>query len=432
MRAMTGQHGVPRMVIGASARADLALLAADVRLPWHLLGGSVADPYIDRIGVRVTAELVAALEGQGTLVLTDATHLPVGRLDGVRVSRSGDTRTATGRLSAMGVRPEDSWRRPAHRVVVAQRPFLAGEAPQLHRAALDPRPAVDGAECALRVLVPTGPTPDDVPADVLEETVRSSIDGLDAVHVAAVPLCWRDEASDTALLVALADELRGPVEVLSASDEAWRSALKGLETGQVGPELDATVGDRLLRWRPPPTRRGVVILLTGLSGSGKSSLASALTAHLRRHEGRTVTLLDGDLVRHLLSSGLGFDQDSRDLNVRRIGYVAAEVARHHGIAVCAPIAPYAASRAAVREMVEPLGDFVLVHVATPLAECERRDRKGLYTRARAGEIADFTGISSAYEVPTDADLAIDTTHRTVEDCVGLILAHLRRRGWLPS
>ena len=126
---------------------------------------------------------------------------------------------------------------------------------------------------------------------------------------------------------------------------------------------------------------------------------------------RTVTYLDGDVVRHLLSAGLTFSKDDRDLNIRRIGFVAAEAARHGGLAICAPIAPYAATREEVREMVESVGaDFLLVHVATPLEECERRDRKGLYAKARAGLIPEFTGISDPYEEPDDADLVIDTTH----------------------
>ena len=139
------------------------------------------------------------------------------------------------------------------------------------------------------------------------------------------------------------------------------------------------------------SRHGGVVLFTGLSGSGKSTVARALRDRLVE-EGRDVTLLDGDVVRRLLSAGLGFSADDRDLNVRRIGYVAAEVARHGGLAVAAPIAPYARSRAAVREMVEDAGaTYVLVHVSTPLEVCEARDRKGLYAKARRGEIESFTG-----------------------------------------
>ena len=176
--------------------------------------------------------------------------------------------------------------------------------------------------------------------------------------------------------------------------------------------------------------RGLTVLFTGLSGSGKSTLARALAARLE-DGGRTVTLLDGDEVRRLLSAGLGFSREDIATNITRIAFVAAEVNRHGGVAVCAPIAPFAAVRADARARVSASGAFVLVHVATPLAECERRDRKGLYARARAGEIRDFVGIDTPYEVPDDADLTIDTTGRTVDECLAEVWALLEQRG-LPN
>ncbi|SDI84222.1 sulfate adenylyltransferase [Nonomuraea jiangxiensis] len=181
----------------------------------------------------------------------------------------------------------------------------------------------------------------------------------------------------------------------------------------------------------PPHRRGLVVFFTGLSGSGKSTIARGLRDALLELGSRTVTYLDGDVVRRLLSKGLTFSKADRDLNIRRIGFVAAETARHGGLAICAPIAPYAATRAEVREMVESVGaDFLLVHVATPLEECERRDRKGLYAKARAGLIPEFTGISDPYEEPDDADLVIDTTHITIEAAVSQVLETLRSGGWV--
>jgi sulfate adenylyltransferase len=194
--------------------------------------------------------------------------------------------------------------------------------------------------------------------------------------------------------------------------------------------MPAGVTEELRRARPPRTRRGVVVFFTGLSGSGKSTLAKDLRDALLERGDRTVSLLDGDLVRRLLSAGLTFSRADRDLNIARIGYVAAEVARHGGIAICAPIAPYAAARAGVRRMVSDVGDFVLVHVSTPLEVCEARDRKGLYAQARAGIIASFTGISDPYEVPDDADLVIDTSKVSRHDAVAAVLAHLTRGGWL--
>ena len=214
-----------------------------------------------------------------------------------------------------------------------------------------------------------------------------------------------------------------------------------LSDGELGELLDsggpvpawlmpAGVLEELRRARPPRARRGVVVFFTGLSGSGKSTLARDLRDALLESGDRTVSLLDGDLVRRLLSAGLTFSRADRDLNIARIGYVASEVARHGGIAICAPIAPYAQARAGVRRMVSEAGDFVLVHVSTPLAVCEARDRKGLYAQARAGTIGSFTGISDPYEEPDDADLAIDTSTVSRHDAVAAVLAHLRRGGWL--
>jgi len=205
-----------------------------------------------------------------------------------------------------------------------------------------------------------------------------------------------------------------------------------LDSGQPVPAwlMPPGVAEELRRARPPRSHRGVVVFCTGLSGSGKSTLAKDLRDALLERGDRTVSLLDGDLVRRLLSAGLTFSREDRDLNIARIGYVAAEVARHGGIAICAPIAPYAAARAGVRRMVSEVGDFVLVHVSTPLEVCEARDRKGLYAQARAGVIGSFTGISDPYEEPDDADLTIDTSVRSRHDAVAAVLAHLTRGGWL--
>jgi sulfate adenylyltransferase len=170
--------------------------------------------------------------------------------------------------------------------------------------------------------------------------------------------------------------------------------------------------------QPDEDERGFVVFFTGLSGSGKSTLARALHDLILEDGRRSVTSLDGDVVRRNLSKGLTFSKEDRETNIRRIGWVAAEIARHRGIAICSPIAPFDTTRKQVRQMVEDAGGtFVLVHVSTPLEECERRDRKGLYAKARAGEIPEFTGISSPYDEPTDAAVHIDTTGRTIEDCL---------------
>ena len=170
-----------------------------------------------------------------------------------------------------------------------------------------------------------------------------------------------------------------------------------------------------------------MLFFTGLSGSGKSTIARALQDRVLEQGNRTVTSLDGDVVRRNLSAGLTFSKEDRETNIRRIGWVAAEVSRHGGVAICCPIAPFDATRRHVRHVVDEAGgEFFLVHVATPLEECERRDRKGLYAKARAGEIPEFTGISSPYEEPEDAAVRVDTTGRSIEDCVDDVVTALAR------
>jgi len=182
---------------------------------------------------------------------------------------------------------------------------------------------------------------------------------------------------------------------------------------------------------PPRARQGVTLFFTGLSGSGKSTIANAVMVKLMERGGRPVTLLDGDVVRKHLSSELGFSRAHRDLNIQRIGFVAAEITRNGGVAICAPIAPYAATRADVREMVEAAnGGFIEIHVATPLAECERRDRKGLYAKARAGQIKGFTGIDDPYEAPMDPELRIDTTDSAPEEAAQQVLLKLEHLGFI--
>jgi sulfate adenylyltransferase len=192
------------------------------------------------------------------------------------------------------------------------------------------------------------------------------------------------------------------------------------------------VAAELRRARPPRSERGLVIFLTGLSGSGKSTIARGVRDALSERGDRSVSLLDGDLVRDLLSAGLTFSRADRDLNIARIGFVATEVARHGGIAICAPIAPYAQARARVRSMVSEVGDFLLVHVATPVQVCEARDRKGLYAKARSGVIDNFTGVSDPYEEPTDAELTIDTSAMSRQQSVDAVLRLLTTGGWLPG
>src|SRR5690348_2308636 len=182
----------------------------------------------------------------------------------------------------------------------------------------------------------------------------------------------------------------------------------------------------------PPRPKGFTIFLTGLSGAGKSTTADVLLEQLGQVFDRPVTLLDGDVVRKHLSSEWGFSKEHRDINIRRIGFVASEITKNGGIAICAPIAPYDSVRKEVRAAVQPYGGFVLVHVSTPLETCEARDRKGLYAKARAGVVKEFTGISDPYEAPADATVTIDTSGVTPEQAAREILRHLENDGYIAS
>jgi len=190
------------------------------------------------------------------------------------------------------------------------------------------------------------------------------------------------------------------------------------------------VAQELRRAYPPRHRQGFTVFFTGLPSAGKSTLAHVLVARLLEMGGRPVTLLDGDIVRTNLSSELGFSKEHRDLNIRRIGFVASEITKNGGIAICAPIAPYDETRRDVRETIQAGGTFVLVHVATPLKVCEKRDRKGLYAKAREGTIENFTGISDPYEEPRDAEVVIDTTNKSPKECVQEVILYLEREGYI--
>ncbi len=188
----------------------------------------------------------------------------------------------------------------------------------------------------------------------------------------------------------------------------------------------------LRRTSPARSRQGFTVFFTGLSGSGKSTIANALMVKLMEMGGRPVTLLDGDVVRKHLSSELGFSREHRDINIKRIGYVASEITKNGGIAICAPIAPYAATRRTVRDMVEQYGAFIEVHVATAIEECERRDRKGLYKLAREGKIKEFTGISDPYEAPVAPELRLDTESVEVDHCAHQVILKLEQMGLITA
>ncbi|MCY4726612.1 adenylyl-sulfate kinase [Nocardioides sp. STR2] len=264
----------------------------------------------------------------------------------------------------------------------------------------------------------------------LVRATLAAADLLDDASVVAVPLPSHGDAdADHALGAQVVGTYAAgdPVHALAGPPPLVEEGAPRPSRDQLPQSIAAIVDED----QPEPEEQGLVLFFTGLSGSGKSTLARALMDLLLEQGGRTVTSLDGDVVRRHLSAGLTFSKADRETNIRRIGWVAAEIARHGGVAVCSPIAPFAETRDQVQQMVEAAGGaFFLVHVATPLEECELRDRKGLYAKARAGEIPEFTGISSPYEEPVDPAVRVDTTGRTIEDALDDVLAALDKAGYL--
>ncbi len=227
------------------------------------------------------------------------------------------------------------------------------------------------------------------------------------------------------------DEVPKGARTLNISGTQLRRRLA--EGREIPPWFTYPEVERELRRRHPPRhRQGLTVFFTGLSGAGKSTVANVLLVKFLEMGGRPVTLLDGDIVRRHLSSELGFSKEHRDINIRRIGFVASEITKNGGIAICAPIAPYDAVRQEVRRMVAPVGGFVLVHVATPLGVCEERDRKGLYAKARAGIIKEFTGISDPYETPEDAEVMLDTSDLSPEEAAQAVILYLEREGYVGA
>ena len=214
---------------------------------------------------------------------------------------------------------------------------------------------------------------------------------------------------------------------LSGSDIRAR-----IRTGRKIPDWASfpEVAEELLKAYPPPANQGFTVFCTGYSGAGKSTVAKVLYSRFLEIGGRPVTLLDGDIVRRHLSSKLSFSKEDRDTNIRRIGFVASEITKNRGIAICAPIAPYAATRREIRNAIEAYGGFIEVHVATPLETCEKRDRKGMYAKARAGMIQGFTGVDDPYEVPLSPEVRIDTSDHTPEESAQEVLLYLGQRGYI--
>jgi sulfate adenylyltransferase len=415
-----------------------------------------------------------------TVVLTDPEGAPLAALEATDVWPTADGRYGVGgAVTRMGEGEQGPFQRlrrtpeevrallPPGRVlgVIADRPLHRPQLAQIAHAART-------LAAHLLIIIPvTGPGPDGLPPEALVRAVFAARDRMPPATIVAVPLMPRGDGMRDALLRARVAAAYGVTHVLSTGDMLsggsmrvlvprelaydnrdgqwrWRDDIppRNRRLAMTAAEIDdlldrgfplpewhtpPAVAKELARVRPPRRHRGLVVFFTGLSGSGKSTIARGLADSMRETGERTITLLDGDVVRRELSAGLGFSKADRDRNVRRIGWVAAEIARHRGLAVACPIAPYANARAAVRSMaVEAGAGFVLVHVATPLEVCEQRDRKGLYARARAGQLRGMTGIDDPYEEPADAELTIDTTDMTVPEAVELVLAYLVENGWV--
>jgi sulfate adenylyltransferase len=374
-------------------------------------------PWPVAITLTVDPATAAAATAAGTLDLLDEEGTPVA---GMIVAESWPTEGATalaGELRAR--RPVE---RGSHRALRRRAPDAPAGRPDA--------PAVLGVPLR-RPLRPAELVAVRAAADALDAHIRllpltgcGSPDGLDRIALVHGCLQARDELARpgrSADVVPVAvprhpgcpdDRERALAAEVARAYGATHVHDPRTTTAETDPSADA----------PGNRPQGLVVLFTGLSGSGKSTVACAVRDAIVGRSGRAVTMLDGDVVRRMLSAELSFSRPHRELNVRRIGFVAAEVARHGGIALCAPIAPHAAVRAEVRQMVEQAqGRFVLVHVSTPLAVCESRDRKGLYAKARRGEIPHFTGISDCYEEPLDADLTVDTSRLSLDMSVQLVL-----------
>ncbi|GGO92446.1 hypothetical protein GCM10011584_28870 [Nocardioides phosphati] len=379
-----------------------------------LLSGALAPlTAYDEPGSPVTLTLPDGLAAEPAVELVDPEGLPlatVTRQDGRWVP------------TALGAPAYGPFRR-LHLSPAQAREHYAGAtwvpvADALTTAELEQLAAVEG-RVVLVALTGHG-TPADLSAVGLVRATLAAARALPDAAVVVVPLAAHGDAeADHALGAQVLATYAGDDTVLALAD------------ADTDAELPAEVAEIVDFDRPPLDRRGLVLFFTGLSGSGKSTLARALLDKLLEQGERTVTSLDGDVVRRNLSAGLTFSKADRETNIRRIGWVAAEIARHGGVAVVSPIAPFDATRQDVRRYVEEAGGtFFLVHVATPLEECERRDRKGLYAKARQGLIPEFTGISSPYEVPEDADVRVDTTGRSVEDALADVEKALAAAGLL--
>ena len=464
---------------GFHTRADLHSISRQGRLAD---GTSWPVP----ITLEIPTSLVEALDSTNPLkrvvVLTDGEGAPVAAIDAVDIWPTREGFCGVGGpvrgLGDDGHGPFRPLRRrpeeirdllPAGRVlgVIADRPL---HRPHLAQMAYACRTIAGHA----LVLIPvSAPGPDGLPPEALVRSVLAGRDRMPPATIVAVPLHPRGNEIADALLRAKVAANYGASHLLAVGpvisgggprallprelaydgrDGQWRGAddipprhrRTALPREEIESLLDRGLGlpewhtppavtRELVRARPPRRSRGLVVFFTGLSGSGKSTIARGVADALAETGERTVTVLDGDVARRWLSKGLTFSREDRDVNIRRIGFVAAEVGRHGGLTLCCPIAPFQEARSAARALARQAGaGFVLVYVSTPLAVCEERDRKGLYAKARAGTLTGMTGVDDPYEVPPDPDVTIDTTDISVDDGIDIVLDYLAEEGWLDA
>jgi sulfate adenylyltransferase len=405
------------------------------------LGGRLPDGLVwpAPIVLEVDETIARTLAPRGRLILRDFEGTPValltvddvwsttsvaGLLEGLRLPPHQDF--AALRLAPTAVRAvleEQGWSR------VLALPLAGSLTPDVAREALDAAQRLDAGLLVLGLLPPGGLDAADHFPRVRGLLTAYATLPTDRARLIVLP--WNGAASleRERVLRAIVARNYGCTH-LALGRGAEMAALD--DVGIAGVEVASPFErpDRAALGLPPPTRRGVTVFFTGLSGSGKSTIANLVRVRLLEHGARAVTLLDGDLVRRHLSSELGFSREHRELNVRRIAYVAAEIARHGGLTICAPIAPYDDGRREARALVQAVGDFVLVFVDTPLEVCEQRDPKGLYAKARAGLVPAFTGVSDPYERPADAEIVVDTTTMTASDAADHVMSWLTARGYL--
>lgn len=401
----------PSTVLSFEQLDELELLLAGFygsRRAYTLPGQPVSEDGI-ACQLEVSSAVADSAVRSSTLLLTDADGTTLARLTVEATSPGNDS----GRVFVAGsVFPDRPAEHPPARSLRITRPLARSKTSQPVVAAFSeiPRPeevaaAIASARGSELVLI------------ALQDSLAGRTPGFYAV-IESLQKC-SDVVPNCRTGVLIVPSFSSPCGTRGTTRA--RAVLEHLGAETILEYLGKERPDSVALARSTSLRPGTVVLFTGLSGSGKSTLARALAERLLITNRRDVTLLDGDEVRRILSTELGFSREDREINVERIGWVASRISKASGVAICAPIAPFDTTRQRVRHLAEEVGHFVLVHVSTPLAVCEARDRKGLYAKARAGLVANFTGIDSPFEAPQDADLVIDTSLTTIDEAMELLL-----------